>query len=275
MSDKRTLTGQVVAITGGARGIGREVAAQFAAVGAQVAIGDIRLDDVQATGTQLGVLGCHLDVTDPESVGAFLAEVNHELGPIDIFVNNAGLMWAGPFEQEPHSAARAQIDVNLLGVIYATKAAAPAMVARGRGHLITVASAGSILPLPGEATYAATKHGVLGYLKAVRAELRGTGVLVTAIMPVVVNTVMAVGTSSGAARRLTPAEVARNVVKAAARPRFEVTIPGFIGPGVKVVNLLPTPIRDRIFAALVPDQLTQTDADARRDYEASFVSPID
>ncbi|MDN5636204.1 MAG: SDR family oxidoreductase [Brevibacterium sp.] len=273
MSDKRTLTGQVVAITGGAHGIGREIAAEFTAAGAQVAIGDIDLDAAQETAAELGAKAYRLDVTDRDCLNAFLTEVAHELGSIDIFVSNAGLMWVGPFAQEPHSAARAQIEVNLLGVINGIKAAAPAMVARGGGHLITVASAGSILPTPGEATYAATKHGVLGYLKAVRAEMRGTGVVVTAIMPGVVDTALAAGTSSGAAKLLTSAEVARSVVKAAARPRFEVTVPGFIGPAVKVANLLPLAVRDRLFGAMVPNQL-QARAAARQEYQASFTDPV-
>ena len=268
----QTLTGQVVAITGGAHGIGREIAAEFSAAGAQVAIGDIDLDAARKTGAELGVHASRLDVTDPDCQSAFLTEVAHELGPIDIFVSNAGLMWVGSFAEEPASAARAQIEVNLLGVINGIKAVAPVMLARGRGHLITVASAGSILPTPGEATYAATKHGVLGYLKAVRAEMRGTGVRVTAIMPGVVDTALAAGTSSGAAKLLTPAEVARVVVKAAVRPRFEVTVPGFIGPAARVVNLLPTLIRDRICAALVPNQL-EARKNQRRDYEAGFTAP--
>ncbi|MCF2570638.1 SDR family oxidoreductase [Brevibacterium sp. UCMA 11754] len=272
MSDKRTLSGQVVAITGGARGIGREIAAGFTAAGSNVAIGDIDLDAARATAAELGVHASRLDVTDPACQSAFLEEVTQELGPIDIFVSNAGLMWVGSFTDESQSAARAQIEVNLLGVINGIKAAAPAMLARGRGHLITVASAGSILPIPGEATYGATKHGVLGYLKAIRAEMRGTGVQVTAIMPGVVDTALAAGTSSGAAKLLTPTEAARAVVNAAARPRFEVTVPGFIGPAVKVVNLLPTAIRDRLFKAMVPNQL-QARKNQRQSYEAAFADP--
>ena len=180
-------------------------------------------------------------------------------------------MWVGPFAEESNALARAQIEVNLLGVINGIKAAAPAMVARGGGHLITVASAGSILPTPGEATYAATKHGVLGYLKAIRAELRGKGVRITSIMPGVVDTALAAGTSSGAAKLLTPAEVARSVVKSALRPRFEITVPGFIGPAVKVANLLPLAIRDRLFGAMVPNQLLAR-KNQRQDYEASFTA---
>ena len=272
MTDKRTLSGQVVAITGGARGIGREIAAGFTAAGANVAIGDIDLDAARATAAELGIHASRLDVTDPACQSVFLEEVTQELGPIDIFVSNAGLMWVGPFTEEPEAAARAQIEVNLLGVINGIKAAAPAMLARGRGHLITVASAGSILPIPGEATYGATKHGVLGYLKAIRAEMRGTGVQVTAIMPGVVDTALAAGTSSGAAKLLTPTEAARAVVKAAAKPRFEVTVPGFIGPAVKVVNLLPTAIRDRLFKAMVPNQL-RARKNQRQSYEAAFADP--
>ncbi|TSI17026.1 SDR family oxidoreductase [Brevibacterium aurantiacum] len=272
MNRTQALTGQVVAITGGARGIGREIAAKFSAAGAKVAIGDIDLHAAQETAAELRAHASRLDVTDQDCLNAFLADVTRELGTIDIFVSNAGLMWVGPFAQEPDSAARAQLEVNLLGVINGIKAVAPGMLARGRGHLITVASAGAILPTPGEATYAATKHGVLGYLKAIRAELRGTGVLVTAIMPGVVDTALAAGTSSGAARRLTPAEVARSVVKAAARPRFELTVPGFIGPAVTVANLLPIAIRDRLFGAMVPNQLLAR-KNQRQDYEASFTAP--
>lgn len=149
MSEKRSLNGQVVAITGGAQGIGREIAAEFTAAGAKVAIGDIHLDAAQETAAELGVSAYRLDVSDPECLNAFLTEVTHELGPIDIFVSNAGIMWVGPFAEESNAVARAQIEVNLLGVINGIKAAAPAMVARGGGHLITVASAGSILPTPG------------------------------------------------------------------------------------------------------------------------------
>ncbi|MGO1753780.1 MAG: SDR family NAD(P)-dependent oxidoreductase [Brevibacterium aurantiacum] len=241
------------------------------AAGAKVAIGDIDLDAAQETAAQLGVSAHRLDVSDPECLNAFLTEVTHELGPIDIFVSNAGIMWVGPFAEESNAVARAQIEVNLLGVINGIKAAAPAMVARGGGHLITVASAGSILPTPGEATYAATKHGVLGYLKAIRAELRGKGVRITSIMPGVVDTALAAGTSSGAAKLLTPAEVARSVVKSALRPRFEITVPGFIGPAVKVANLLPLAIRDRLFGAMVPNQLLAR-KNQRQDYEASFTA---
>lgn len=266
------LDGRVIAITGGARGIGRQIAAAFAAAGATVAIGDLDLGETTVTADELGLRAFALDVTDPDAMAGFVAEVAESLGPIDVFVNNAGLMWVGPFAEEPSGAARSQVEVNLLGVINGIKAAAPGMVARGAGHLITVASAASLLPTPGEATYAATKHGVLGYLKTVRVELAGTGVDVTAIMPGVVDTALAAGTDSGAAKLLTPAEVAAVVVEAARRPRFEVTIPGFIGPVRRMVDLLPIRVRDRVFAALVPNQVAQVRRADRSAYESRFSS---
>lgn len=100
--------------------------------------------------------------------------------------------------------------------------------------------------------------------------MRGTGVFVTAIMPGVVDTVLAAGTSSGAAKRLTPAEVARAVLRSASGARFEVPIPGFIGPAVKIAALLPTAVRDKVFGALVPDQVRQMRPEERRGYEAGF-----
>lgn len=273
MKRSGTTRGKIVAVTGGARGIGKAIAAQFTAAGARVAIGDRDLEAAEDTAAELGVRAFALDVTDPDSFADFLEAVRRDLGPVDVLVNNAGIMWVGSFDEEPNGAARAQLEVNLLGVINGIKTAAPAMREAGHGHLITVASAASILPTPGEATYAATKHGVLGYLKAVRTEMRGTGVHFTAVMPAVVDTVLAAGTGTGAGPLLRPDDVAAAVVRAVARPRFEITVPGFIGPVTRLADLLPQPVRDRIFGAMVPDQVAQVRADARAGYEdAAFTT---
>src|SRR5699024_3687692 len=119
----------------------------------------------------------------------------------------------------------------------------------------------------GEATYAATKHGVLGYLKAVRTELRGSGVEVTAVMPAVVDTTLAAGTGTGSAPLVQPGDVARAVVAAVGRPRFEITVPAYIGPLTRMVELLPQAMRDRIFDALVPEPVAEVRAQARRGAE--------
>ncbi|PYG99478.1 SDR family oxidoreductase [Arthrobacter stackebrandtii] len=272
MSGGYNLSGKTAAVTGGARGIGRDIALALAAAGAKVAIGDLNLDEVRATAKALGgtVIGLKLDVTSPASYAAFLATARSELGDIDILVNNAGIMWVGKFDDEPDAVAGAQIAVNLLGVIRGVKLVAPGMAARGSGHIITIASASAVLPTPGEASYGASKHGVLGYVKSVRAELHRSGVRISVIMPAVVDTELAAGTGTGAARQLAPADVAAAVLRTLERPRFEVTVPGYIGPLNRAVNILPRPLRDVVYRQMVPNQVKQVDRAARAGYESQF-----
>lgn len=272
------IAGRVVAVTGGARGIGREIARQLAAAGARVSIGDRDGDAVTATAGELGpaVHGLPLDVTDTTSFRDFLAATESHWGPLDVLVNNAGVMWVGAFDEEPESATQRMLDVNLHGVIRGVRLAAPAMAERGHGHIVTIASAAARLSPPGESTYAATKHGVLGYLTGVREELRGSGVQLSVIMPGVVNTELAVGTASGAAKLLQPADVARAVLEVIARPRFEVTIPSYVGPLTRIAGLLPQRTKDIVLRRLVPDQVAATrESSLRTSYESQLVAPID
>jgi short-subunit dehydrogenase len=245
----------IVAVTGGARGIGAAIAAAFRRQGATVTVGDLHGDGV-----------IPLDVTDEQSVREFLRAA----GEVDVLVNNAGVMWVGSYAEEPDQWTRRMFDVNALGVIHGVRSALPRMVARGHGHIVTVASAASRVSPPGEATYAATKHAVLGYLDGVRAELRRsgvTGVHLTAVLPGVVDTELAIGTSTGRGmRRLRPDDVADAVLSAVRRPRFEVHVPGYLGPLTALTALLPRGLRDRVTDAIVPDQL-RTDKAARATYQ--------
>lgn len=272
---KRTHAGSVVAVTGGAAGIGREIARQFAAAGARVCIGDLSGTAARTTARELPgtVHGCELDVTDERSFHNFLATTEALLGPIDVLVNNAGVMWVGAFDTEPDTATTRMIAVNLHGVIRGVRLAAPAMRTRRRGHIVTIASAASRLSPPGESTYAATKHGVLGYLTGVREELRGSGVRISVIMPGVVDTELAAGTATGAAELLQPADVARAVLDVVDRPRFEVSIPGYIGPLTHLAGLLPQRLRDIVLRRAVPDQVAAVaGSSARGKYEKRTLS---
>ncbi|AHH21698.1 putative oxidoreductase, SDR family [Nocardia nova SH22a] len=272
------IAGRVVAVTGGARGIGREIARVLAEAGARVAIGDLDRSVVEVTAAELpgAVHGFALDVTDTESFRRFLTSIESMWGPIDVLVNNAGVMWVGPFDEEPEAATARMLDINLHGVIRGVRLAAPAMRARGRGHIVTIASAAASLSPPGESTYAATKHGVLGYLTGVREELRGSGVRISVIMPGVVATELAAGTASGVASLLEPADVARTVLRTLERPRFEVTVPGYIGPLTRLAELLPQRLRDFTFRRMVPDQVTATrGSSVRADYERSLTDSGD
>ncbi len=263
------IDGRVVAITGGARGIGAAIATALARAGARVAIGDLDREGALELAHSLGsnAVGLPLDVTDTASFAAFLETTERELGPLDVLINNAGVMWVGPFADEPEEVALAQFDVNFHGAARGMKLAIPAMRRRGRGHVVNIASAASRVTPAGEAAYAASKHAIYGYSGAVRAELRGSGVDVSLVMPAVVDTDLALGTASGGTRRLRTEEVADAVVALLRHPRVAVFVPSSIHILDRISVLLPRWARDALHTAAVPDQLRSTDQDARRDYE--------
>jgi short-subunit dehydrogenase len=268
-----SLAGRVVAVTGGARGIGAAIAAEVVRRGARVAIGDLDEASAAATAAELGeqAAGFALDVTDAGSFAAFIDAAEERLGPVDVLVNNAGIMWVGRFHEEPEEVALRQFDVNLHGVLRGTKLAAVRMRERGRGQIVNVASSASKIAPPGEATYTATKHAVYGYSVAVREELRGSGVEVSVVMPVVVDTELAAGTSGGRGKTLRPEDVAAAVAHAIEHPRFDVFVPRSMSAFVRVLALLPERARVRLARFAVPDQVRDTDQAARSDYEAKAV----
>ena len=190
------LHGSVVAVTGGARGIGLATARALVDRGARVALGDLDLDVAEAAAAQLGphALALPLDVRQRASFEAFLAATEERFGPLDALVNNAGIMPSGDFLAEPDGMSDAQIDVNLRGVILGCKVALPRLLAHGRGHIVNVASMAGRLPVPGLAVYCATKFAVVGLTETLAEEYRDSGVDFTAVLPAKVTTELAAGT---------------------------------------------------------------------------------
>jgi NADP-dependent 3-hydroxy acid dehydrogenase YdfG len=267
----RTLAGRVVAITGAARGIGRATAAALVREGATVAIGDLDADLARRTADDLGprASAFALDVTDRASFDAFLDAVEAQIGPVDVLVNNAGIMALGPFVSEDDATARRMVDINVHGVLHGMKAVLPRFVARGDGHLVNVASAAGKGPYPGGATYCGTKYFVVGVTETARGELRGTGVDVSVVMPVVVETELAsgVGTPRGIPK-IKPEDVADAIVDALKRPRFDVFVPRSIGPLNTLSAALPRRVREFFMRAIGADRvLWRVDDGARRAYE--------
>jgi NAD(P)-dependent dehydrogenase (short-subunit alcohol dehydrogenase family) len=191
----RILAGKVIAITGGARGIGRETARLCVNDGMKVAIGDVDPQAGQEAAAELGpnVAAFALDVTDPASFRAFLTAVDERFGSLDVLVNNAGIMPIGPFLEESDATAQRILDINVHGVINGMKAALPGMLARGHGHVLNIASQAGKYGLPGGATYCASKAAVLNLSRAVRKEIRKSGVDISVISPVAVNTELGLG----------------------------------------------------------------------------------
>jgi NAD(P)-dependent dehydrogenase (short-subunit alcohol dehydrogenase family) len=268
--ERRSLSGKVVAITGGARGIGKATATALVRRGCRVAIGDLDLAQAEQTAAELGggTIAVGLDVTERESFASFLDEAERQLGPIDVVVNNAGIMPVTPFVEETDESIHRQVDINLHGVITGTQLAIERFSPRRSGHIVNIASQAGKGGVPGIATYSATKHGVVGLSEAVRWELRGSGIEVSCVMPTVVNTELTSGVGQRWVRPVEASDVADAIIDALEVPRFDVWIPRENGAFFKLVSLLPRRTREAIGRLMKLDKLmTEVDHGARHAYE--------
>jgi len=267
----RSLTGTVVAITGGARGIGRATAHALIAQGARVAIGDIDQALAGQTAEELGhgTIGLPLDVTDRASFDGFLTEVESQVGPLEVLINNAGIMPVGPFLAETDATAARMIDINLTGVIFGSKLALERFLPRNRGHLVNLASVAGKGGFPGGATYCATKHAVVGLSEAIRAEYRSTDIDVSIVMPVGVNTELYSGLSPARGiKTAEPEDVAEAIVEALQTGRVDVYVPKSLKGVFRIMNVVPRSVADFFSKMLKADQiLINPDHLARGAYE--------
>ncbi|MBB5165353.1 SDR family oxidoreductase [Mycobacterium sp. AZCC_0083] len=271
MNRSDSVSGKVVVITGGARGIGLATATALHLLGAKVAIGDIDEPAVKQASVNLGldVYG-RLDVTDHDSFASFLDEAERRLGPIDVLVNNAGILPVGRVIDEPDAVTQCALAVNVYGVIVGTKLAAERMVRRRSGHIINVASVNSETPSPGVATYCATKHAVLGFTNSVRAEHHGTGVQYSTVLPAMTNTEMIAGIDQARGlRNAEPTDVAEAIVGLIRKPRRRVTVTRAAGVVLAIQRILPGGIADALRRSIGLDHLflDRIDVGKRATYE--------
>ncbi|MFI1915194.1 SDR family oxidoreductase [Nocardia sp. NPDC020380] len=271
MTEAAVISGKVVVITGGARGIGLATARGLRDLGARVAIGDVDEPTVKESGAGLGldVYG-KLDVTDPESFSAFLDEVERQLGPIDVLINNAGIMPAGAFVDEPDRVTRRILDINVYGVLLGSKLAAQRMVPRGRGHVVNIASLAAETPTPGLATYCASKAAVLSLTEALRVEHRDTGVEFSAVLPTFTNTELVAGTKGVKGfRNAEPAEIAAAVAGLLEKPRARVSVTRTAGALIALQKVLPRVVTEFLGRRFGQEHLFLDDVDqaARQAYE--------
>lgn len=190
-----TLTGRIAVVTGGSQGIGRAIALALAEAGADVAICarhaaglETVADEVRATGQHGFAAVC--DVTNAGQVSHLPAEVGENLGPIDILVNSAGASESHKFPGHPDDLWARMLEVNLTGVYRVCKAVVPGMIERKWGRIITIASISSKVGARYVAAYTASKHGVLGLMRALAVELNPYHITVNAICPGYVDTPM-------------------------------------------------------------------------------------
>jgi NAD(P)-dependent dehydrogenase (short-subunit alcohol dehydrogenase family) len=173
-------------VTGGSRGIGRVVVERFAAAGDRVVAMGRDAHALEAVSEIPGVSAAICDVTDEDAVRAAFASA----GEVDVLVNNAGVSTSAPLERTTLADWRLQLEVNATGGFLCTRAVVPGMLERGYGRVVTVASTAAHRGYPYTAGYTASKHAALGLMRAVAAEVAGTGVTANAVCPAFVRTEM-------------------------------------------------------------------------------------
>ena len=250
------LRGSRILVTGGARGMGLAIAKGAAARGASVVLWDRDAEALRAAEAEVAgvepVVGQAVDVADRGAVDAAAARLVSERGPVDILVNNAGVVSGKRFADLSPEEVERTLAVNAASLFWTTRAFLPAMIRRGRGRIVTMASAGGLVGVPGLSDYCASKFAAVGFHESLRAELRraAPGVGATLVCPFFVNTGMFAGVRTRFPRLLPilePETVAEAALRAVERDRALVIRPRFVH-SLKLLRLLPAGWLDPIAA---------------------------
>ncbi len=216
--------GKVVLVTGGTRGIGRACAEAFVREGAQVAICGRNQETAESAAAEIGegVKGYACSMDDPVAVKALIAAVATDLGPIAVLVNNAGITRDGLLMRMKDDDWHAVMETNLSGAFYACRAAARDMLKQRYGRIINLSSVVGLHGQGGQANYAASKAGLIGFTKAYAQEVASRNITVNAVAPGYITTDMTADLDEAtlkiltgrvpAGRAGTPAEIAAAVL---------------------------------------------------------------
>ena len=264
------LHGRRIAITGAGRGIGLATAKSLHQQGATIVIGDLDIETATAAADIVGP-GTHaypVDVSNYESFAAFHKQATAD-APLDVLINNAGIMPIGGFLEQSADTHRRAVEINVMGCINGMQLALPAMTERGSGHIINIASSAGKTPVPGGLTYCGTKAAVIALTETARVEFAGTGVRVNCVMPTFTNTELIVGTNAqGATKPVQPEDIAAAVIATLDKPKTIVSVPyplRFMAIGIA---LLPPRARRWVSKAMGTDRVfLDLDNTARASYE--------
>ena len=220
VNSSRELEGQIGLVTGGGRGIGRSIALELADAGMRVAVEARSADQVQETAREIDRLAVTADVSRQEDVEAMVAAVERELGPIDLLVNNAGVMNTSglPGEDDPKAWWHV-FEINVLGAYLCTRAVLPGMIERGRGRIVNTGSGASYMPMAGATAYGASKAALGRFAELLAGQVADKGVSVFLFSPGLVRTDMT--DSFGDAAPWTPPELAPRLVRVLASGRAD------------------------------------------------------
>jgi all-trans-retinol dehydrogenase (NAD+) len=249
------LRGRNVLVTGAASGIGRLMAEKMAADGARLVLWDVdraRLEDTRAAfaarGWEVAAYAC--DLTDRSAIAATAGRVLAERGPVDVLVNNAGVVSGKTLLAASDTDIQRTFDVNTLALFWTTRAFLPAMMERDRGHVVTIASAAGIVGTSRLTDYCASKHAAVGFDESLRLELRrlGSHVRTTVVCPFYISTGMFTGVKTRfplVLPILEPEYAAERIVRAIRKGRRRVVLPRFVY-ATWLARVLPLPVFDAI-----------------------------
>jgi len=248
------LKDKIVWITGAGSGIGAETAKQLARRGAVPILTGRNEERLRRTADEIGArCGVYrLDVTDNGQVQDVARRIQSEFGPVDVLVNNAGFGIFEMFRDAPLDHIEAMMDTNYMGMVRCTKAVLPSFLARRDGHIVNIASIAGKFATPKSTGYSASKHAVLGFTNALRLELAGTGVAVSAVNPGPIDTpFFEIADPQGHYVRnvrrfmMKPEKVAERIVKGIETRKAEIDLPLAAAIGVRLYHLFPR-IGDRV-----------------------------
>lgn len=255
------VAGRRVLVTGGARGMGLLIACGAAERGAHVALWDVsapalpeaarRVEAARRSHEQRVVTDA-VDVGNAEAVAAAAGRLAASFGPVEVLVNNAGVVSGKRFPDLSPAEVERTLQVNTAALFWTARALLPAMIEAGEGHVVTMASAGGLIGVPGLSDYCASKYGAVGFHESLRSELRRSapGVRTSLICPFFVNTGMFAGVRTrfpSLLPILAPEAVAAATLRAIEKNRVMVVLPWFVH-SLKLLRLLPAGWLDPIAA---------------------------
>jgi all-trans-retinol dehydrogenase (NAD+) len=255
------IAGRHALITGGASGIGRLTANKLAALGGRISVWDIHrenldrvVDELNGTGRAPVARGYVCDVSRREDVYAVAERTAAVAGPVDILINNAGIVSGKSLLETPDDKIEATFAINTLGLFWTAKAFLPRMIERRSGHLVTIASASALVGVARLADYSASKWAAMAFDESLRAELRSTApaIVTTVVCPYYIDTGMFRGVKSRFPRLLPilkEDDVAERIVSAIRRDKRRLMMPRTISL-LPLLRILPVGAFDRIVAFL-------------------------
>ena len=240
---------KVVVITGASSGIGEASAVEFAKRKSSVVLVARRKENLESVGKKLAKYGseiliCQCDVSKWREVEQMSKTVLDKFDRTDILVNNAGFAIYGSVLELKIEEIESQMETNYFGMVYCTKAFLPKMLEQKAGHIVNVASVAGSFGLPGIASYCASKFAMLGFSEGLYHELKGTGVGITVVSPIMVRTDFFNHSSFKSMPKYSPTSlssktVAKAIVRASTSPRLEIIVPPFVRGAVWLKHTIP------------------------------------